>query len=33
MGRKSKFTQEEKLKVVQTIQNGIDSARNQARMN
>lgn len=32
MGRKSKFTQEEKLKVVQAIQNGIDSACNQARL-
>ena len=32
MGRKSKFTPEEKLKVVETIQNGIDSAYNQARL-
>lgn len=32
MGRKSKFTPEEKLKVIETIQNGIDSACNQARL-
>ncbi|WP_278247322.1 hypothetical protein [Acetobacterium malicum] len=32
MGRKRKFIPEEKLKVVETILNGIDLACNQARL-
>jgi transposase-like protein len=32
MGRKSKFIPEEKFKVVETILNGIDSVRSQARL-